>query len=204
MIPTRYWPAIWHCNSTIAHIREEFAKCIDDGVIGLESLLFSYGPQTLGAIRATEPKISDYITDMTTIKDTPFRAIRLVPELVVTFSALHRNKGQSPQIEEIAIPSRLAKYAIDLTGSGGRARPDRNMTSEIRHRFGDVKAKYPSYGPYIVPDLATGPWRPANPEYRELATGWGSKMRVGNFPKPRPLHVWLLARLMFLFTSDIW
>ena len=51
------------CLDTIMYMQEEFAKYIDTDVIDVSSLLVDYGLPALGAIRATNPKIRDYITD---------------------------------------------------------------------------------------------------------------------------------------------
>ena len=103
--------------------------------------------------------------------------VRCVRELFDTSLALHRNRNNAAQIEEIVIPARRANYSIDMSAIGGWLMPDQNMANRISRRFAEANDAYPPYAPYIIPDLATEPWIPDNPEYRKLDTGWVVKMR---------------------------
>ena len=85
----------------------------------------------------------------------------------------------------------------------GWFRTDQNMANRIGAKVAGAKATYPPYVPYIVPDLATDHWLPANPEYRKLDTGRVAKMEGRNSPQPPPTQSWIPALLRFIFTADL-
>ena len=137
------------------------------------------------------------------MKDTHFKRIRFILELFDSFPALRRNQDKGSQMEEIVIPPKLDKYSIDMSSRGGWFRPCQNMANKISVRFADAKATYPPYPPYTIPDPASGPWLPDNPEYRRrLPAGRNAKTQEGNTTQPLPTQEWILNRSRFIITAD--
>ena len=55
----------------VMYLRGEFAKYIDTNICAVAELIARYGVPTVGAHRATKPKIRDYITDAMRSKGAP-------------------------------------------------------------------------------------------------------------------------------------
>ena len=118
----------------------------------------------------------------------------------------NRPNAKDPSNGEVAIPARLAKFAVDFRGLSGLLEPNQDMANVISLELARGWGKVPPYTPFIVPEISGAPWPVASSDHSAAIGKWWSNTRIAKreiFPHDVPIQAWSLYQLRFLLTAEM-
>lgn len=65
-----------------------------------------------------------------------------------------RPNAKDPSYEDVAIPARLATFAVDFSGMAGFFKPNQDMANMISLKLARWRSKVPAYTPFIAPKIS--------------------------------------------------
>ena len=116
-----------------------------------------------------------------------------------------RDPKREPPYEEIVIPQKMERWAVDLSSLVGLLVPDQDMTNVFSKEFYEASKKEPPFTPFVVPKFEVKPWMAPLQSHERAAKYWRENIAHKNRDPSQQvsLQAWILYLLRFILTGDL-
>ena len=118
-----------------------------------------------------------------------------------------RDPKRGPPYEEVAIPQKMERWAVDLSSLTGLLVPDQDMANVFPKEFYEASKKEPPSTPFVVPKFQDKPWLVPLQSHERAAKYWRERETVAHKARDPShqvsLHAWILYLLRFILTGDL-